>query len=317
MKRLLKIAALGLLLSPFSACFRKKAAIDNLQDWLDLHYPDRFQVLSTGPDDAIRNLSFKVKKSLVAEKSNPLVQAQLRWDKRQPNFSLSTAAVDDAFLQAQMALNDIQELNRLLKANGFDKSAVGSKNWTAIILLFETATPENRQQLSKRLEIVFEKWSKTEKYAKEILLMEPTSQDSLPGEILPLSYFLEGNSQYGNQAIFRLQLTEIQSSTTNGQSEEWEFNTSNEQFDKALENARSALDAWAKEHVKQPYFLMEVSEYEQFSEEPLLFRFKFPFTDKDHTDAISNSQYVEADGYFSMDFNMENNNAYHIEIIRE
>ncbi len=317
MKRILQALILGLLVLPFSACFRKKAAISNLQNWLDKHYPGRFEVLSTGPDDAIQNLSFKVKRSLVAEKANPLVQTQLKWDKRQPDFDLTTAMVDSAFAQTKTTLDDAQDLHRRLKEKGFEKIAVGIKKWTVVVLLFEEPTDENRHRLLSQLELVFGSWPKSSTYDKQILLMEAAAQDSLPGEILALSYFLEGDGLYERQALYSLQLPHSQVFEAAELHEDWMYNTQNEQFSKVPDKAKSALETWAKQQVKQPYFLMETIESEQISLQPLRFRFRFPFTDKSHEEAVSQSRYVEVDGHFSVDYDVDKDVALNIEIIRE
>lgn len=313
----LKILVAGLLMLSVSACFRKKPGIGNLKDWLEMHYPGRFEVLSTGPDDAIRNLSFKVKKSLVAEKSDPLVQVQLKWDKRETGFGLTTAKVDSAFAQAKTFSKDAYELLSLLKKQGFDNMAAGIQNWTAMVLLFETSTPESRQERLRQLENAFSAWPKSGSYGKEVLLMEPAVKTELPGEILPLSYFLDGNGQFRKQATYSFYLPQNQELETENAAEIWQYNTLNDQFSPVFEQARSAMEAWAKKNVRQPYFLMETSEYEEISQQPLQYRFKFPFTDENQAEAASNGIYVEQDGYFSVVFDLEKNEAVKIEIIRE
>lgn len=316
-RRILKLTILGITLLAFWGCFRKKAAISNLQDWLDKHYPGRFEVLSTGPDDAIRNLSFKVKRSLVAEKANPLLQAQLKWDKRQPNFDLTTGMVDTVFAQAQTMLNDAQELHRLLQEKGFEKIATGIIKETAVVLLFEEPTNENRQRVLTQLQAVFESWPKSSDYDKQILLMPAAVRDSLPGEILPLSYFLEGNGLYERQAFYSLLLPYNQAFVAKELNEDWLYNTQNEEFSKVPDKAKTAMEAWAKAHVKKPYFLMGTIQYEQISVQPLRFKFTFPFTDKSHEEAVSQSRYVEPDGHFSVEYDVDKDMALKIEIIRE
>lgn len=65
---LFKIAALALILLIFAYCFRKKNSNPNLKSWLEEQYRGRFVVLDTQMSDPIKNLSFKVKNSVVAEK---------------------------------------------------------------------------------------------------------------------------------------------------------------------------------------------------------------------------------------------------------
>lgn len=54
-------------------CTRRETATDTLEYWLEKHFPGRFGLLDTQTEDPIRNLSFQVKRSVVADKSDPLV----------------------------------------------------------------------------------------------------------------------------------------------------------------------------------------------------------------------------------------------------
>lgn len=308
-----KIAAVGLLLVFLSACFRKKTSISNLQDWLDKHYPSRFQVLSTSTDDAIRNLSFKVKNSLVAEKSNPLVQVKLKWDKRSPELNLTTGLVDTAFAQAQTYFQDAQDLLRALKTHGFEKPVVSIRNGTASMLLFHEATEEYRQECLTKLETVFHSWSKTEEYDKEILLLVKAGEASIPGEILPISYFMDG--QYLKQVVYRFQLPYNQDFIAEKVSDNWSFNTASDQFTASYEKAKTSAETWATQHYKPSFFLMDETEFEQLSEKPLRYQFKFAFTEMKQ--AEDSTVYVEPDGYFMVDFDMEKSEAIKIKVTKE
>ncbi len=317
MKHILKILMAIVLMLSFSACFRKKSGAGNLQDWLEKHYPGRFEVLSTGADDAIRNLSFKVKKSLVAEKSNPLVQVLLKWDKRQPGLGLTTAAVDAAFAQAKTACEDARELVSMLKTHGFDNMAVGISNFTTMVLLFEESTAESRQERLQQLKTIFSAWPASGGYDKEILLMEPAEHVNLPGEVLPLSYFLEGNGQFRNHATYTLYLANDKAGGPKHFDGIWQYNTRNEHFATVSGQARSAMEAWAKTNVKQPFYLLETSEYEQIGEQPLRYRFKYPFTHKNPQEAAPEGAYIEPDGYFVVEFDLEKNEVVGVRVYRE
>ncbi|MBI1226529.1 MAG: hypothetical protein GC192_14945 [Bacteroidetes bacterium] len=300
---------MGLSLLAFWGCFRKKAAISNLQDWLDKHYPNRFEVLSTGPDDAIRNMSFKVKRSLVAEKANPLVQAELKWDKRQPDFDLTTGRVDTVFAQAQTYFQDAQDLLRILKSQGFDKPCVSLKDGIATVILFHEATEEYRRECVLKLEKAFKSWPKSEEYGKEILLMGTDAYTNMPGEILPIDYFV--GRAYLKQVTYRFQLSYNDEFDGENLMDNWIFNTASDQFNAAFEKARTEVENWAKTNYK-PYFFMENSEFEQVSEKPLRYQFKFAFTHKKQ--AEDSTEYVEADGYFVVDFDMDKNEVLKIKI---
>lgn len=305
LKFLLKLLVVGLLALPFTACFRKKAGSRNLQQWLDRHYPGKFEVISTSTDDAIRNLSFKVKTSLVAEKANPLVQANIKWDKRAPDLNLTMGLVDTAFAQAETYFQDAQELLQILKTQGLERPCVSLKNRTATVLLCQQATEEFRQQCLAKIEKACRLWPKSGEYDKEILLMEKAAQANIPGEILPISFFMD--RQYLKAVTYRFQLPYNQDFGGENLNENWSFNTASDQFTTAHEEARKAMETWAAQHYGKPYFLMDTSEFEQTSEKPLRYRFKFAFTHQEQPE--NSTDYVEPDGYFVVDFDMDKNEA--------
>lgn len=305
LKFLLKALVVALLVLPFTACFRKKAGSRNLQQWLDKHYPGKFEVLSTSTDDAIRNLSFKVKTSLVGEKANPLVQYYIKWDKRAPDLNLTTDLVDTAFAQAASYYQDARELLQILQAQGLEPPCVSLKNGTATILLFHEPTVEFRAQCLASIEKAFQAWPKSGSYDKEILLMEKAAQAGTAGEILPISYFMD--RQYLKAVTYRFQLPYNQPFSGENLGENWSFNTASDQFAAAHEKARKAMETWAAQHYGKPYFVMDTSEFEQTSEKPLRYRFKFAFTH--HEQPENSTDYVEPDGYFVVNFDIDKNEA--------
>ncbi|MCB0707481.1 MAG: hypothetical protein KDC34_19335 [Saprospiraceae bacterium] len=314
MELIIKVLVLSSLLLFFASCIRKKAEINNLQDWLEKHFPGRFQVLSTESDEAIRKMSFQVKKSVVAETASPLVQVQLKWDKRQPDFNLSPELVEAYFSKAQIAQTDAAALNQILKTHGFVNYSVGLKTGTATVLLFENSQPETRQEYLAQLEKVFANWPQLENYDKEILLMESGSESAIQDEILPLSYFLQNNGQYRNQVEFSVYSAYDQVFTEKEYSGKWQFNTQSQRFSAAYSQAYAAMEIWAKEHVRKPYSMLEFSEYEEISQEPLAYRFKFAFTYENPDAAAALDVLAEPNGYFIVDFDIDRQTVLKINI---
>ena len=313
---LFKIAALGLLLLLVSACFRKKAGAGNLQEWLELHYPGRFRVLSTESDDAIRQMTFQTKKSIVAETADPLVQAQIKWDKRQAEFGLSTASIEAAFAEAQRARSDAAEWNRALRELGLKHYALGLRDRNASVLLFDRNTPDLSRESLELLEKGLDRLPAAGSYEQEILLMDTTAGPVEDGAILPLSYFLEGNGQYRKQVLYSLVIPPGRSIAQALLPENWQFNTRSDRFMAAYRQAYAAMESWAQEHVREPYRLLDLSESGEIGRQPLRYRFEFAFVSPEREEEAADEA-LEPDGYFLVDYDLEGNTVLQINLKRK
>lgn len=312
MKNFLKVLLLGLLVFPFYHCKRKKTP--DLQAWLEHRYQGRFQVISTTTDDAIRNLSFKVKKSVVAEVANPMIQAVFRWDLRAVDLGLTTAEVDGAFANAATEWQDATALYEALKKHGFENMAVSIRKGAATVLVFAEPRPEARHEQLLMLEKALTDWPAASSYDKTLAFIEASELGKEFQEIVPLSYWQPSNIHYRKHLVFSAFCRYDRPFSAKELEQEWTFNTEGDRFLAFLEKAEQAITTWATEHYKKPYHLLNVTESDLGGQGSTSLKFKFPFTDRptDNPDAE-----VAPDGYFVVDFDIDKQAAGAIKISKE
>jgi len=301
-KHFFKVLLLGLLALLFYQCKRKKAPTADLQTWLEIPYPGRFQVLSTTTDDAIRNLSFKVKKSVVAEAANPMVQALLRWDMQAEDFGLTTDEVDGAFANAAAEWQDATAFYEALKKHGFENMAVGIRKGAATVMVFADPTPEARNEQLLNLEKALADWPAASKYDKVLAFVEASELGKDFQGIVPLTYWQPSGDHYRKHLVFSVFCRYDRPFSARELEREWAFNTEGDRYLVFLEKAEQAMKAWAKEHYKKPYHLHNVMESDLGGDGSTRLKFKFPFTNQptENTDAE-----FSPDGYFVVDFDID------------
>jgi len=148
---LLKIFLLFAVSAYLVGCRTKKKGVENLQDWLDIHYPKSFSVIETRTDDPIKQLSFKVKNSIVASEEDTLIQFRVHWDKRQKDLGVLKSEVDSSLVKAKKELLDTRSLLQILKTNGLTNFSCGIYQGDIRILLFEEPLKKIREERLKQL----------------------------------------------------------------------------------------------------------------------------------------------------------------------
>lgn len=301
MRLFFKILIAGLALF-LLGCFRKKNAAPSLAGWLEEHFPGRFQVLGTHIQDPIRNFSFKVKKSVVAERSQPLVQAAFRWDKREPGLGLSAAAVDSAFVQAATELADAQAFHLALKTAGFERISVGIHRGVAQVLIFEEPTPEHRRRSLFWIKNALANWPASAGYDLHLAYMEPSEHGLHFQEIAPLDYWETPSGHHRERVVFWQSCSQPYEFDPARLEREWQFSHYSKRFGQYSEQARSRAQDWAAEHLKQPCTLLETAEFEQDKQRTTLVKFKFPYTTKSLKDKDLK---VEISGYLVLAYDVD------------
>jgi hypothetical protein len=230
MSLLVKLIVGGLLLLVFAQCNCKKTAAPNLQNWLDGHFPGRFQVLSTQADDAIRNLSFKTKKSVVAEAADTMVQSLVLWDARQPDLKLTAVGVAAQFERAAMEWKDAQLFYRTLKMNGFENMTVSVSDGEAVVLTFEEPTPVRRHERLFQLEKALADWPVSMNYTKKLAFMDTVGLVQDFGGFVPLTYWVQEDAAYRKQLLFSVTCNYNAPFSAAELEALWEFNLDSDRF---------------------------------------------------------------------------------------
>lgn len=301
---ILKIALVGLfLLLLFTQCSRKKTAAPNLPDWLENHFPGRFQVLSTQADDAIRNLSLKMKKSVVAEAADTMVQSLVRWDARQPDLKLTTEGVKAQFERAAEEWKDAQSFYKILKMNGFENISISVRDGEAVILAFEEPKPERRHELLFQLEKAHADWPQANNYDKELVFMDTVGGGNVVGDFVPLTFWMREEVTYRKKMLFSVGCKYNEPFSAAALEQAWMFNTDSDRFSVFYEKVRVELEKWTAIHFKKkitPEF--ELVEVGQSGPSPILLQFKIPASENP---SESGDSVQSPNGYFMVDFDVD------------
>ena len=245
----------------FVSCQKKKTSNPGLEQWLEDHFPGRFQIVATENDDAIRNLSFKVKRSIIAEKSAPEVQAQFKYDLRQPGLGLDPAEVEEAFVSARQYWNDASALSKAWQNAGNFPASVGARNGRISLVFYVEPSAAARHDCLDPLKKALQNWKPASSgYDLFVWLSEPGT----PGAaILPLKDQLETIGAGRKDLVFSLLVQLDEPFQISKLEKEWIFNPDSERFSRYLEQSRQAAAEWLQAHPGKPCQWSDLSEYEQ------------------------------------------------------
>jgi hypothetical protein len=306
----------GLLILLFTQC-RKKPKTPDISDWLEKEYPNRYEVLATYTDDIIRNLSFSIKHSIVAEKSNPMVQTKLHWNANFEDLKLTKGIVDSSFMNAKSDYEDAQSLYKILHNQGLTNISLSIKNGSAMVMIFAEPTPEHRKKSLELLEPCFNQWAKTADYDISISYEEPSEKDKHFKEIVPLLYWHQSSAQYMGMMLYSTFSLAEKVFSAKEMDKYWAYNTESNRFSKCIEHAQKEAEKWASEHIKRPITFLETSEFTQNEKNTVLVNFKFPFIYQSNK-PVQDAALIEKDGYITLeDYNAEKNTFGQIKLTKE
>lgn len=259
-----------------SGCSEKDRPPADLSEWLERNFPNRYEVLSTRLSEPIRNLSLKVKKSVVADKADTLLQAQIVWDGRDPNLGLSTGAFASLFEAAKKDLANARILYALLKSAGLAQCSVGILDNDAAILLYIPPVPEKRREILKFVKTAISQWPVANNYGLSIYFMEPSVFDEIP-EIVPLAHWFSLDNRQARKMILSAHFRDGRLFDPKKGEGNWVLNAESDQMLHWVEQARPVAEKWANAQLKRKVFLLPTFEYEHLRKK-LGVRISFPYT---------------------------------------
>lgn len=288
-----------ILLAIFAGCRRKKPNTNTLSGWLEANYPGRFTVLSTELSDPIKNLSFSVKNSVVAENNDTLVQAVVHWDKRQPDLGLDKQTIDSAFVHAARETRDARSLLDALHTAGINQVGTGVYRGIAYIMLLEEPAPARRKECLHQIGQALSQWAPLPEYDLEISFLEPAGNEVDFKGIAPVSFLAQSGSLPLQLKTFTLNCQQPFSFDPQKLENEWWFNANSRRMDAFIEQARQAASNWRDQHLKNATIL-EISEYSKPDPGDTRVNIKFFYNlKKDSTDPD------KSDGAISCDINVD------------
>jgi hypothetical protein len=257
-------------------CSKKEKPPANLTEWLERNFPNRYEVVASHMSDPIRNMSFKVRKSVIADKADTLLQVQVTWDKRDPNLGLSAEDLASRFEAAKKTLANARSLSAALKSAGLAKYSAGIRNGDAVILLYLPPTPKNRKNVLQPLKKAISQWPAASAHGLGIYFMEPSTFRKEFAEIVPLSYWVSLDNRQARNTILSAHFRDPQLFDPKKGEGIWVLNTESDLLLRWTEQARPVAEKWANTQLKRKIHLLPTSEQEPLRKK-LGVRLSFPY----------------------------------------
>lgn len=295
----LKLLALLILACIIFGCSRKKKSPENLSQWLEVNFPGRYEVVETQIANPLRNLSFKVKKSVVADKTDSLLQVQIGWDKRQPDLDLAGLQIDSLFAEAKTELDKSRELLQWVKTGTPKPISVSVRYGVAYIFVFEEPTPENRRLVLSQLQKVISKWfDKNEQRGLEVHFMEPETYQTEFGNIVPLKMWIRPDIWIRRKTIVSLVVDDTTGFSLEKAEKQWQLSIDSDRALSWVNKAYPQAQNWALKHIKEAHTLSQEGEFYPLKKQ-LGLNISFPVVYPNTNEEEDTTHYVT--GAFFMD----------------
>jgi hypothetical protein len=279
-----KITLYTLLMLSIFSCFRKKSPPNNIESWLELHFPGQFEVMVSNLKMLDVMAQFKGEKQvLLADKSDPEVQFLLNWQKNTVDFGLVPEQVKQAHEYAKNTVSDARSLHKLLKNNHLEKFSVGVIDQAAYIQVFLEPTPAARKQTLELVKAVLDARSEQPQTRIFLELMEEASYQSEFKDIIPQGHWKTGRIWQDEHKIMALHFEWSNALKLSDKTCRWELNPMSKRGKTYTEFSRQQAMVWAEKNLPKPYFMPSNRPYSYDipeTAEPSI-RYEFPFYDQE------------------------------------
>lgn len=291
---LLKILVLLAIVLFLFSCRQKKERIKNVEQWLDQHFPGQFMVVDTRMSDPIKNLSFKVKKSILAKKDAPLVQIEVKWDARVEGLELDKQEIIQQFEIAEQQFQTSQKALQDFKSAGFSNLSIGMRNDDYIILFFQEMTQNDLQAFAKQ---VMEAWINldlSQGHYAWFGLMDPHASGELFGEFIPLKHWVLDYKWQNEHTWFFLEVPPGEALKKIQAKASWKLNEGSLWMKEKALTFKPQIQKWALEKGKGQMKLLEYIVTEAGQQDMELI-FKYPYeVEADSSKTIHDYYYIQA-----------------------
>ena len=260
-------------------CFQKKEKKNNLPTWLETNFPGQLEVVENIIDLDLKNLYYKKKSSIVAEKSDPEVQIIVTWFKEQPGLGITVEEVKASLEKSRKEVAAGRALFKSLKQNGLDKFSVGVIEMAAYILIYEEPTPEVRRNYLEKILSTLDAMPDHEQTSIWIEFMEPAVYQEHFKDIILLGYWNRGGSYHDDNKIMSLDFEWKEGLEVDILNTGWAINPNSQRSTQYREDAYKVALTWAEKNIPSPFYL----EKDQMvgvgpdDEDPLALQFDFPY----------------------------------------
>ncbi|MEP6795537.1 MAG: hypothetical protein ABJB16_14505 [Saprospiraceae bacterium] len=269
---------LALLLSIFS-CFGKKEKKDNLDSWLNQHFPDHFEVINNRHDLQPKNLILKKITSVVAAKDDPEVQFVLMWFKDKEDLGLTTIEVQSAFEHSKRETAESRQLLAELIKHGATFTSVCVIDDAAYFLVYANPSAENRGKYLQQIISTLDEMPDHNQTSIWIEFMEDSAYHREFKDIIPKGYWDRVDSYHERHKIVSLYFDWTPKIKPDQLLSPWTINVKSGRSETYRADAFRAASQWAEKNISGPFYLEpdQMVEFEVDDKNHMAIHFHFPY----------------------------------------
>lgn len=278
-----------LTLGTWTGCQSDMKKKENLESWLETHFPGQLVVVENIVDLDPRNLFTKKKSSIVADKNDPEVQIKVTWYKSEEGLGLNKEDVQTSLEHSTRDVVAARKIGKALKENGLDHYAVGVIDMAAYFLLYTEPETETRKAALQKILATLNALPSHDQTSIWIEYMEPLIYQKEFKEIIPFGYWQRGDSYHEKNKIMSLDFEWSEGLKADILNTGWAFNSRSDRTLKYKEEAYAMASSWAAKNLSAPYYLEpdQLIQVGPDDDDPLAVLFLFPYyTSKPDTAAI-------------------------------
>jgi hypothetical protein len=302
MKNLQRYSMIFLIFSLFG-CFQKKKQPENLGDWLEINFPGQLVVVNNIVNLDLKNLYYKKKETIVADKNDPEVQIKVTWFKNENDLDLSKEEIQTAWEKSKNEVAAARALFSALHEKGLEKISVGVIDMAAYILIFEDPTPPVRKKYLEQILATLDARHDTTQTSIWIECMEDSAYGEEFKDIIPYGYWKRGGTLHEDQKIMSLDFEWAPGLKIDNLMTGWAINTMSERSSIYMNEAYTTASAWASKNLPSPFYLepAQMVRIGPDEDDPLAIGYDFPYyaSKPDTTDVESQ---LEPLGYISVSY---------------
>jgi len=274
-----QILLMASLLSTLFGCFQKKEKKNDLPTWLETNFPGQLEVAGNIINVDLKNLYYKKKTSMVADKHDPEVQIVVNWYKAQPGLGVTKEEVQASLIKSRKEVAEGRSLFKALKEKDLGKFSVGVIEMAAYILIYEEPTPELRKDYLGKIMATLDAMPDHKQTSIWIEFMEPAVYQERFKDIVTLDYWNRGDTFHEDKKILSLDYEWSPGLEAEIMNTKWTINASSARSTGYREEAYKLALTWAQKNLPSPFYLEEVQMVGMGvdDEDPLSLEFDFPY----------------------------------------
>lgn len=283
---------LSILLLMFSlfGCGNKE---NTLQGWLDKNFPNQYEVVETKMNILPSIYKEKKRDSVVALKSDPEVQFEVRWYKNAPELRMTKDEIVRETEQSQKEVTSTRQLFQEVQKNGTAKMSVAIIDSAAYFLVYEEPSIENRKKYLQQVLTTIESQLEHAQTSIFVEFMDDSVYHKEFKDIVPKGYWNRTDKHYEHHKTVAIDFEWKPGLKLETLMPGWAVNTESDRAFVYMADAYQTVVKWAEKNLTQPYYIepSHFVQYEIDEHDPMAIHFDFPyFTSKpleDGTDYAS------------------------------